>query len=692
MNRTTGVLTTVFEFRSNSASGNTGTDPMAGMFYDGTGTFWGTTGQGHQIGTDSVFKINAATGAFSTITYFATNASANKGSSPYGGLISDGQGYLWGTTRSGGEKLLGTIFKTHEVTGKTTTVIEFGVNGVRGSRPVSELESDGEGFLWGTTEGGGTATYGTVFKVNVSTGELTTVVDFANTGPVIGATPRAGLYYDGAGTFWGTTYFGGNDSGGTIFKVNRASGALTTVYHFSVNRTAVNGENPYSGLVSDGTGFLWGTTSQNGTTSNGTVYKVRMSTGAVTKVVQFMTAAVNGAYPFGGLASDGAGFFAGTTQRGGAANFGTVFKVEASTGTMTKLAEFTSNGDSNRGAHPWGELVSDGAGSFLGTTNTGGTGGLGTIFKVNATTGALTTLLDFTGTGPQSGSGANPGFGALLRHSDGNYYGTTIGGGPGGAGTVFRLRYGPTPVTRPVTDLEETNARLHGTLNPNGAISQAGFEWGTDPTLAVRQMTAAGATTNSLEPEVISADLSNLQPGTTYYYRARGTNVDSTVPQRGAILSFTTPAKPDADGDGLPDAWESTHFGSPAGQSAQDDTDKDGIIELHEYAFGLNPKLQDAHAMPSGPHGGRLSHHHAHEAPRCHLPRRNSRCTGAPGMEFRHYPRRRGHPVHAHGAGYRPYERRSVAFSANPSLCALIRRELPHSRRQPASAQAPSAP
>lgn len=598
VNASTGALTSVFELRTNAGAASTGTNPKAGLLHDGSGFLWGTTGQGAQIGTDTIFKVNQSTGAFSTVVTFMTNVTANKGKAPYGGVVSDGKGFLWGTTRSGGPRSQGTIYKTNEISGETTTVVELNENGTRGAAPTTELLNDGAGFFWGTTEQGGNNTYGTVFKVNINTGQLTTLADFQDGGTVKGSSPKSGLVNDGAGFFWGTTNSGANDFSGTIYKINASTGAFTNVYQFSNGTTAANGEKPYGTLVRDGAGFLWGTTSQGGGTSNGTIYKVNISTGAVTRMRQLNPGNVDGANPHAGLASDGAGLFAGTAHQGGAGNFGTVFKIVASTGAFTKLVDFTSNGATNKGADPWGALVSDQSGSFLGTTNKGGANGIGTIFKVNATSGALTTLLEFTGAGPQANCGANPGYGALLRHTDGNYYGTTIAGGPGGAGTVFRIRFGPSPVTRPATLVTTNSATLQGTLNPNGAASAASFEWGTDPTLATSQVINAGTTNASTAPESISAGITGLLPGATYYYRARGTNADSTVPQRGAILSFAT-IDPDADHDGLPDEWEHEHFGNTTARNATDDGDKDGVVELLEYAFDLDPNKPDNAEMPA---------------------------------------------------------------------------------------------
>jgi uncharacterized repeat protein (TIGR03803 family) len=95
------------------------------------------------------------------------------------------------------------------------------------------------------------------------------------------------------------------------------------------------------------------------------------------------------------LVSDGVDFLWGTTNRGGANGNGTIFKVSASTGLLTTILDFDRNGTKNRGAHPRGKMISDGAGNFWGTTREGGTFDNGTVFKVNEATGVLTTVIEF---------------------------------------------------------------------------------------------------------------------------------------------------------------------------------------------------------------------------------------------------------------------------------------------------------
>jgi uncharacterized repeat protein (TIGR03803 family) len=136
----------------------------------------------------------------------------------------------------------------------------------------------------------------------------------------------------------------------------------------------------------------------------------------------------NGANPYSGVIADAAGNLYGTTLGGGASGFGAVFKVAAGTNTLTTLANF--NGTNGNG--PYGGVIADAAGNLYGTTYEGGTSGVGTIFKVATGTNVLTTLASFNGI-----NGANP-YSGLIADAAGNLYGTTAWG-QGGYGTVFEV-------------------------------------------------------------------------------------------------------------------------------------------------------------------------------------------------------------------------------------------------------------
>src|SRR5208282_1397846 len=188
---------------------------------------------------------------------------------------------------------------------------------------------------------------------------------------------------------------------------------------------------------------LYGTTTEGGTASQncpagcGTVFKITLA-GALTTLYRFCakTGCADGAYPTAGLVQATDGNLYGTAYYGGA-GCGTVFKITTG-GALTTLYSFCSLPNRADGAHPASGLVQATDKNLYGTTVAGGAGKGGTVFKIT-TGGALTTLYSFCSQ-PGCTDGAGPEAGPLVQATDGNFYGTTIGGGvASNEGTVFKI-------------------------------------------------------------------------------------------------------------------------------------------------------------------------------------------------------------------------------------------------------------
>jgi uncharacterized repeat protein (TIGR03803 family) len=370
----------------------------------------------------------AQTYTYSVVYSFA--GTPNDGSDPTAGTLLDPQGNLYGTTYAGGTAGYGTVFKI-DTTGKETVLHNFaGVGGGDGANPYAGLVLDAQGNLYGTTVNGGdpscrTGGCGTVFKVDTTGNE--TVLDSFHVAGADGAFPRADLLLDAQGNVYGTTFRGGAHGTGTVFTVD-TTGNETAL--FSFNEFSGVGDSPHAGLVWDAQGSLYGTTELGGCrcpSGYGTVFAVD-TTGNETVLYRF-GARPDGANPLARLVLDAQGNLYGTTWRGGAYGDGTVFKLDAS-GTETVLYSFTGKS----GLAPYGDLVLDAQGNLYGTTTRGGAYGLGTVFKVDAT-GNETVLHSFKG---KNGDGAVP-YAGLAMDAQGSLYGTTSRGGDDGYGTVFKL-------------------------------------------------------------------------------------------------------------------------------------------------------------------------------------------------------------------------------------------------------------
>jgi uncharacterized repeat protein (TIGR03803 family) len=295
-------------------SGANGANPTGDLISDAAGYLFGTTFSGGADEDGTVFEIAKSTGELTTL---ATFTGAN-GRLPFGTVISDAAGDLFGTTEVGGGANEGTVFEIVKSTGALITLATF--TGANGANPAGSLTIDAEGNLFGTTEEGGADDDGTVFEIAKSTGLLTTLATFTGAN---GEDPERSLTIDAAGDMFGTTYYGGADNDGTVFEIVKSTGALITLATF----TGANGANPLSDLVSDAAGDLFGTTEVGGADNDGTAFEIAKSTGLLMTLATFTGA--NGEEPDGGLTINSAGDLFGTTYYGGANNDGTVFELPA---------------------------------------------------------------------------------------------------------------------------------------------------------------------------------------------------------------------------------------------------------------------------------------------------------------------------------------------------------------------------
>ena len=375
------------------------------------------------------------TTASETVLYSFTGGS--DGSSPLGGLIMDQTGNLYGTTSAGGADNDGTVFK---VTPSGTEMVLYSFTfGYDAADPDSGLTMDSAGNLYGATTDGGGLDLGTVFKVTPSGAET---VLYRFTGGSDGSEPTGGLIMDGAGNLYGTTSSDGAYKNGTVFKL-ASSGTESTLYAFI--RGGVSGYK--SGrLLMDSAGNLYGTTAYSGPYGEGTVFKLTPS-GTETVLYSFMGAS-DGGQPQAGVVMDSAGNLYGTTSTGGAHNAGTVYELSAS-GTESVLYSFCTIPDGAGGCTDGddpGPLTMDSAGNLYGMTESGGDTngtsyvyGYGEVFKLTLS-GTFTVLYRFTGGSDGGDIGNNMSTGRLVLDSAGNIYGTTNGGGAYGNGTVFKIQ------------------------------------------------------------------------------------------------------------------------------------------------------------------------------------------------------------------------------------------------------------
>jgi uncharacterized repeat protein (TIGR03803 family) len=353
-------------------------------------------------------------------------ANSPDGATPYGAVIKDKLGNLYGTTIAGGSSGAGTVFEVNPKTRQETVLYSF-TGGADGSQPLAGLVMDKSGNLYGTTKAGGSTGTGTVFEVNPKTRQETVLYSF--TGQPDGATPFSGLVMDKSGNLYGTTFAGGSSNDGIVYKVNIKTQQETVLYSFAGDPDG--GEPVYGNLLMDKSGNLYGTTQGGGSSNRGAVWELSAK-GTETVLYSFTGGKDGGGSDIGGadqsLAMDTKGNLYGTTERGGLGS-GVVFKVNIKTKTETVLYTFTGSTD---GGIPSSGLVRDRKGNFYGTTVSSANGD-GTVFKVTST--KETVLHRFHGK-----DGQNPFRSSLLLDNEGTLYGVTYLGGAHGFGTVFSIK------------------------------------------------------------------------------------------------------------------------------------------------------------------------------------------------------------------------------------------------------------
>jgi uncharacterized repeat protein (TIGR03803 family) len=339
-----------------------------------------------------------------------------------------------------------------------TALLSF--DGTDGSQPLLGPPVQGiDGNLYGITDTGGSHGCGTVFKITTG-GALTTLFNFQSDDN--GCNPDAGLALADNGDIYGSTTNAGSDTVGTVFRVTPA-GTFATVHGFEYSL----GANTNTALLQGTDGNLYGTTVNGGASGCGSgcgsIFKMTPA-GALTELHEFDF--TDGWDPKDApLIQATDGNFYGTTAGGGSFSCsppsrgcGSIFKISPG-GAFATLRNF----DGSDGSVPFAGLIQAADGDLYGTTYTGGAHDDGIVFKITLS-GTLTTLHSFDGT-----DGSNP-FGTLVQATDGNFYGTTNAGGANGDGTVFEITPAGTLTT------------LHNFDGTDGAGAQSGLLQATNGT------------------------------------------------------------------------------------------------------------------------------------------------------------------------------------------------------------------
>lgn len=371
------------------------------------------------------------------------------GWNPFAGLIMDGSGALYGTTVIGGSCNsfyygCGTVFKLTPSGSRYSETVLYRFAGIPdGEAPNAPLALGAHGRLYGTTYAGGNAYgMGTVFELTPSgLGYAETVIHrFAGLAKGDGATPYGGVAVDENGNIYGTTFMGGVNDAGIIYKLTPSRGSYRETVLHSFGGGSDEGGLPESTVTLDENGAIYGT-------ADDVVFKVsRSGSGYTESTIYHLRGLKNGSNATGTLLVGKGGVLYGTAQNGGPFRCGTVFRLAPKgTGyTFRLLHAFDCYRDFQDGGFPQAGVIADAKGSLYGTTVNGGNlgcglGGCGIVFKLTPSGRRYIETVLYSFHPKYDG---NEPFGGVIAGPDGRLYGTTGFGGQSSAtifGTVFEL-------------------------------------------------------------------------------------------------------------------------------------------------------------------------------------------------------------------------------------------------------------
>ena len=404
-----------------------GTSPNAGVIEGSDGRLYGTTYSGGQSSVGVVYRVSKDGTGYSTLYQFTgTNGD---GSHPVAEVLEASDGALYGTTRDAGTNDNGTVFKINKDGSGYTHLLRFD-GGAQGSSPNAALIELNDGKLYGSGNLGGSAGFGNLFRLSKNGSNFEVLHNFTGSS-TDGKEPVGRLLKGSDGALYGTTYRGGTNGQGVVFKINPDGTGFSVLHSFV---SATDGQNPFAGLVEGSDHLLYGTASAGGTYGQGTLFSVATNGASFAVLHHFGPNGGDGQEPVAGLVQGPGGALYGSTFTGGDFINGLIFKINPNGSGYAILHQF-NGGVKDEGYRPEGVLWLSGDGAFYGTTSHGGLANVGTLFKMNADGSGYARLRSCT----RSGGDAATLYARMFQAGDGALYGMSTDGGAYEAGAAFKL-------------------------------------------------------------------------------------------------------------------------------------------------------------------------------------------------------------------------------------------------------------
>ena len=362
-----------------SANNQAGYNAQGGLIKGSDGAFYGTTVYGganknlNTLGHGTVYKLQADGSGFSVIHHF------REASNPQMGVTEGRDGFLYGTTESGGNRFLGTVFKVAKDGSGFAILHHFSGIAAEGKRPYAALNVDSNAVCYGTTVEGGQYFKGTVFRIDGSGHGYRVLYHFIGKQRMDGSEPKGPLLRASDGNLYGTTSGGGRNNFGTIFTLDD-NGVKYRLLHAFGDQLG-DGAKPFAGLVEGSDGKLYGTTIAGGTSSQGTVFSVGKDGKGYQVLRSFPVPMGDAQNLYSPLTEGGDGALYGAALNGGTGHSGLIFRIGKDGRDYTPVWTFTLNGI--EGGHPYGGLVLESNGTIYGATTSGGAERQGALFRLD---------------------------------------------------------------------------------------------------------------------------------------------------------------------------------------------------------------------------------------------------------------------------------------------------------------------